>query len=227
MQVLRWISRIGSISKWPPHWKYYVFNAYISHEQVHFAFINTYHVFLNTTNTIGIANTYCSIARVQNRSTSKMQNCFSFFLLVENGQTKTLRLLWSSETNDRNSYTLKSPSKRTEWAPATSFQPSVILLVSDRLNTAKCCNRMHLHHLSLSRVTEYDGLDELCVLTSKTLLYALSLSISWLWTVSGKARLCLPHAFFRQQAPAYSLFPQNKKVRITSSSRMLFRGRVA
>ena len=36
------------------------------------------------------------------------------------------------------------------------------------------------------------GLDELCVLTSKLLLILKQgYSISWLWTVSGKARLCL------------------------------------
>ena len=44
--VLRWISRVGSISKWSLHCIHYMINAYISHLQVCFAYINTYQVFL-------------------------------------------------------------------------------------------------------------------------------------------------------------------------------------
>ena len=41
------ISRVGSISKRPPHWIYYNLHMYISHKQVYmyFACIKTYQVF--------------------------------------------------------------------------------------------------------------------------------------------------------------------------------------
>ena len=155
--------------KWLPHWIYYVINMYIFHKQVHFAYINTHQVFLSTANAIGIVNTCCSIATVWNHLTSKPQNCFCSFLLSCRKLYSMITLLyeklvgwWSNKNtaltmvygdNDWNSYTLKSTSKCTEWAPAAFFQLSVIL-VSDRSNTAKWCKCMCLHCLSLSCVTE-------------------------------------------------------------------------
>ena len=51
------ISRVGSISKWPPRWLNYNLYVYISHKQIHFAYIKTYQVFLSIANSIRIANT--------------------------------------------------------------------------------------------------------------------------------------------------------------------------
>ena len=41
-RVSHWISRVGSVSKWPPHWLYYVINMYISYRLVHFAYMYMY-----------------------------------------------------------------------------------------------------------------------------------------------------------------------------------------
>ena len=56
-----------------------VINAYFSHLQVRFAYINTYQVFLSAAKAIAMLNTCCSIARVRNRQRSKTHNCFSSF----------------------------------------------------------------------------------------------------------------------------------------------------
>ena len=58
------ISRVGPISKWWPHWMYYNIHSYISHEQVHFAYIKTYQAFLSIASTIEIVSTCGSIAGV-------------------------------------------------------------------------------------------------------------------------------------------------------------------
>ena len=80
-RVTGWISRVGSILKWSPHWKYYGINVYISHLQIRFAYINTYRVFLSAANAIAIVSTCCSIVRVRNRSMAKTLNSFYSFLL--------------------------------------------------------------------------------------------------------------------------------------------------
>ena len=104
----------------------------------------TYQVVLSAANAIGIVNTYCTNARVRNRSTSKTQNCFSSFLseilfrdnsVIRQASSPTVKrkhctyILRARVTKVWNSYALKSHSKRTERAPAAFFQPSVILLV--------------------------------------------------------------------------------------------------
>ena len=67
----RLISRVRSISKWPPHWIYYDLNANISHEQPHFTHIRIYQVFLSLAHTAWTVSTCSSIADVRDRSTSK------------------------------------------------------------------------------------------------------------------------------------------------------------
>ena len=74
-------SRVGLISKWLPHWIYYVINVYSSCEEARFTFPKLYQVFLSLANALEIGNTCWSIARAQNISTSKTQNSFSSFLL--------------------------------------------------------------------------------------------------------------------------------------------------
>ena len=46
------ISRVGTISKWPPHWMYYNLHAYSSHKEVLFAYTNTYQMFFSVTNSV-------------------------------------------------------------------------------------------------------------------------------------------------------------------------------
>ena len=74
------ISWNGSISKWPPRWIYYNIHTYISHKEVHFAYIKTYYVLLSVANSTGNVNTGSSIAGARNPWTLKTQNSqfFSF-----------------------------------------------------------------------------------------------------------------------------------------------------
>ena len=51
------ISRVGSISKWPPQWIYYVINVHSSYEEARFTFPKLYQIVLSVANTIEIANT--------------------------------------------------------------------------------------------------------------------------------------------------------------------------
>ena len=60
----RLISKVQSISKWPPYWIYYDLNMIISHEQPHFIHIRTYHVFLSLAHTAGTVSSCSSIADV-------------------------------------------------------------------------------------------------------------------------------------------------------------------
>ena len=79
--VLRLISRVGSISKWPLQSIYYSLHAYISRKQVHFAYIKTYQVFLSIASSIEIVSTCSSITGVRNHSMFKTQNLSSSFFL--------------------------------------------------------------------------------------------------------------------------------------------------
>ena len=75
----RLISRVRSISKWPPHWIYYDLNANISRKQPHFTHIRTYQVFVSLPHTAGTVRTCSNIADVRDRSTSKTRFSSSSF----------------------------------------------------------------------------------------------------------------------------------------------------
>ena len=78
---MHWISRVGSISKWLPHWIYHTINTYIFHKQLSFACEETFQVLLRFAYSIEILSMCYSIVRLRNRSPSKMRNssfCFLF-----------------------------------------------------------------------------------------------------------------------------------------------------
>ena len=82
MWVIHLISRVGSISKWPPHWIYFEINAYISHKPDHFAYIKTYQVFLSVANTIEVVSTCSRSLEIETTQCPKRKICFySFFFL--------------------------------------------------------------------------------------------------------------------------------------------------
>ena len=59
------------------------FHVYISYEQVHFAYLKTYQVFLSIANSAGSVSTCISIVGVRNHSTLKPKFCLFLSFLVK------------------------------------------------------------------------------------------------------------------------------------------------
>ena len=75
------ISRVRSISKWPPHWIYYDLNANISRKQPHFTYIRTYQLFVSLSHTAETVDTCIRCPDVRDHSTCKTRFSSSSFFL--------------------------------------------------------------------------------------------------------------------------------------------------
>ena len=142
---------------------YYMIHTYISHLQLHFAYINTNQVFLSAAKAIAMLNTCCTLAGVQNHSLSKHRIVLSFFLSFFPSQQKVYSVitsLYDKRLSSENTvFTTIWEDKRSKFIHTKIDQKAYrgstgcvlpAILVSDRWNTRRYCKRMRLHRFPLS-----------------------------------------------------------------------------